>query len=212
MVVLSEKDLGLVPPPPYFAIEHGGDLPLPKASSSALSPSPSCSHLPQSSSSSTRPTPQRAPALPSHILLLIVYSTLPQAGELRLDRSTGLRARESAEDRAVRTTRTMYWMAFCLRAVNRGFYLGELTHILIASCAVLISLVFVFVKLLCIYCGRRSFRTTCSASVRRIPPTRSRIPLFPHIKVAELVASNQPLAVNPESQAPSSAQCKASPR
>ncbi|KAL5498429.1 hypothetical protein ACEPAH_2571 [Sanghuangporus vaninii] len=122
MVILSEKDDGLAPPPPYFAIES--------TSNSSLSHSRSASsrHLP-SSSSTPRTGRQRAPNLPSHVLLLIVYSTLPRPGEVRLDRATGVRRRESSEEMAVRTTRTLYWMAFCLRGVNRGFYLASM-HLL----------------------------------------------------------------------------------
>ncbi|KAL5520284.1 hypothetical protein ACEPAG_9497 [Sanghuangporus baumii] len=125
MVILGEKDDGLVPPPPYLAIES-----TPNSSAHELSHSRSTSstHLP-SSSLTSRTGRQRAPNLPSHVLLLIVYSTLPRPGEVRLDRATGVRRRESSEEMAVRTTRTLYWMAFCLRGVNRGFYLASM-HLL----------------------------------------------------------------------------------
>ncbi|KAL5479029.1 hypothetical protein ACEPAI_2317 [Sanghuangporus weigelae] len=125
MVILSEKDDGLVPPPPYFAIESTSH---PSAHELSHSRSTSSTHLP-SSSSTPRTGRQRAPNLPSHVLLLIVYSTLPRPGEVRLDRATGARRRESSEEMAVRTTRTLYWMAFCLRGVNRGFYLASM-HLL----------------------------------------------------------------------------------
>lgn len=116
MVILSEKDDGLVPPPPYFAIEA------PDSAGHTLAHfrSESSMRLPMA-----RQRRRRAPDLPSHVLLLIVYSTLPLEGEYRLDRATGVQRRESSEEMAIRTTRTLYWMAFCLRGVNRGFYLGK---------------------------------------------------------------------------------------
>ncbi|EJD05193.1 uncharacterized protein FOMMEDRAFT_166819 [Fomitiporia mediterranea MF3/22] len=140
MVVLTEKDI--VPPPPYFAIENDDTHPSSKlysTSARAISRSTSSVALASSSSQShlgRRPR-KTAPSLPSHVLLLIVYSTLPRLGEYRykfvvengIRTKVQERERESNEEFAVRTTRTLYWMAFCLRSVSRGFYLAAM-HIL----------------------------------------------------------------------------------
>lgn len=122
MVVLIEKDSSesIVPPPPYFD----------QQSTTTATATSSSSRTQQQQRSTTRPLqPARvvAPVLPAHIQLLIVYATLPRPGELVnvLRDGARVKVRESAEATALRTTRTLYWIAFYLRCVNRGFYLGE---------------------------------------------------------------------------------------
>ncbi|KAI5117729.1 hypothetical protein M0805_006214 [Coniferiporia weirii] len=121
VVLISEKDI--IPPPPYLAVEQvdshafSGDF-----ESSTVSESPDVDSN-GDVISTRRLRSSTAPSLPSHVLLLIVYGTLPMPGEIRRGR------RESVEECAVRTTRTLYWMAFCLRCVNRGFYLASM-HLL----------------------------------------------------------------------------------
>lgn len=134
MVVLCEKDV--VPPPPY---EHPTTSEASNRTSSAQSRNASITDLAGSSSAAScsgSGTSNRrrqsghvvAPTLPSHIQLLIVYATLPRTGELVNTLVDGRRVkiRENAEATAIRTTRTLYWVAFYLRCVNRGLYLGEL--------------------------------------------------------------------------------------
>ncbi|KAH8112043.1 hypothetical protein DFH11DRAFT_1788072 [Phellopilus nigrolimitatus] len=100
MVVLTEKDL--VPPPPYFAREIPARAP----------PAPNADPPTR-----RRTTRAPAPALPAHVRLLVVYAALAPPGG------------ETAEDAAEREARTLHWMAFGLRRVDRGFYLAAM-HLL----------------------------------------------------------------------------------
>ena len=168
MVVLLEKDS--IPPPPYFAVEHSSS---PSLSQTHLRASASSSSLLLTHAQSSRGQGRWAPApnLPSHVLLLITYEALPKPDDLILDRRTGLRRRMDNSEFAVRTTRTLYWMGFCLRAVNRGFYLGEFD---VSSVREMDLMVLLMLKLLCISCVRPSCHTTFASSDRHTRPTRSR--------------------------------------
>ena len=92
MVVVDEKT-ALPPPPPYT---------LYRAGQSQLPPPP----FPTASRSSVP-----FPDFPSHVLLLIVHRTFPQAPD-------------KDYSRLARQRKTLHWLTTSLRLVNRTFYLG----------------------------------------------------------------------------------------
>lgn len=90
MVIVDEKAFMNFPPPSYSAAD-GSQMPPPF------------------------PYPRQSPtfsALPSHLLLKIVYLTFPQMA--------------SVDERIERHRKTLYWMSVHLRLVNRALYIGKL--------------------------------------------------------------------------------------
>lgn len=90
MVIVDEKAF-MNPPPPYFA-----------APGSPAQGSPPYPYHRQSPTFS---------ALPSHLLLKIVYMAFPQMA--------------SVDERIERQRKTLYWLSVHLRLVNRALYVGK---------------------------------------------------------------------------------------
>ena len=94
MVVLDEKvELMLPPPPPY-------------ASGVPISPPPFPGQR--------RREPVNLATLPPHILLYIVYQTLPQTD-----------GKYGGEGKIEMQRKVLYWMSICLRLTSRSIYIGE---------------------------------------------------------------------------------------
>ena len=92
MVVVDRKTI-LPPPPPYTLYSSGqSQLPPPPVTVASRSSVP-------------------FPDFPSHVLLLIVHKTFPQAP----DQDYG---------KLERQRKTLHWLTTSLRLVNRTFYLG----------------------------------------------------------------------------------------
>src|ERR1700761_5301603 len=93
MVVVDRKTI--LPPPPPYTLYSSGQSQLPPP-------------VPVASRSSVP-----FPDFPSHVLLLIVHKTFPQAPD-------------KDYSRLERQRKTLHWLATSLRLVNRTFYLGTL--------------------------------------------------------------------------------------
>ncbi|TDL15384.1 hypothetical protein BD410DRAFT_845230 [Rickenella mellea] len=95
-MILTEKDVPALPPPPAYNVQ---DVELRES-------------RPDASGRRWR----TLSSLPSHILLKIIYETLAPVSASRM----------TTEERMSRTTRVMFWMTVSARLVNRGFYLASM--------------------------------------------------------------------------------------